>query len=180
MRVMMALLMVVGLAGCVGTQTQPPAAQVMKGSVAPEFSLADVHGGTKSLAGMRSGGPVVLIFYQGYSCPHCVMHLRAMEDQKADFDHAQATIAAISADTVAESKDSIGLYGDFAFPLLSDPDHAVAKEYGMMFDAKTAYHGVVVINSDGVVKFIWRGSKPYEDIDQILWSAQRADGHKLK
>ena len=45
------------------------------GTVAPEFELPDAHGGKVSLAEARKKGPVLIVFYLGYSCPRCVAHL---------------------------------------------------------------------------------------------------------
>ena len=45
------------------------------GRPAPEFELTDAEGKAWNLKGLRAGGPVVVIFYQGYSCVHCVRQL---------------------------------------------------------------------------------------------------------
>jgi hypothetical protein len=42
---------------------------------APEFELADQEGKPWSLKDLLAGGPVVLVFYYGYHCNHCVSQL---------------------------------------------------------------------------------------------------------
>jgi len=164
------------LAGCApktapAVDEKPPAI----GSQAPDFTLPDAHGGEVTLSQAMKKGPVLLIFYLGYSCPRCVAHLRELADQKHEFDEYDTQILAISPDTVAESQDSIKSFGDFPFPMLSDPQMKVAKTYGLVFHPDTMFHGAFIIDTHGVVRFAVKSSHPYDDAEGLLDCLQKID-----
>jgi peroxiredoxin Q/BCP len=53
----------------------------------------------------------------------------------------------------------------FNFPLLSDPERAVAGAYhALKDDGKGIQRTVYVIGSDGTVRFVQRGAPPVDDI----------------
>ena len=99
------------------------------GDVVPDFELPDQTGTPRSLSGFLAEGPVVLFFYPAamtYGCTKESCHFR---DMKAEFAAVGAQRVGISADTVDkqkqfDEKESLG------FPLLSDPDFAVAGQLG--------------------------------------------------
>ncbi len=45
---------------------QTPDHGLAVGTPAPEFALPDSEGSTVSLAALRAGGPVLLVFYRGW------------------------------------------------------------------------------------------------------------------
>jgi peroxiredoxin Q/BCP len=100
-----------------------------KGDLAPDFELPDQSGTPRTLSGFLAQGPVVLFFYPAamtYGCTKESCHFR---DLAAEFAAVGAQPVGISADTVEkqklfDEKESLG------FPLLSDPDRAVAAELG--------------------------------------------------
>jgi peroxiredoxin Q/BCP len=101
-----------------------------KGDVAPDFELPDQTGTQRKLSDFLAQGPVVLFFYPGamtYGCTKESCHFR---DLSADFAAVGAQRVGISADSVDkqkqfDEKESLG------FPLLSDPDRAVAEQMGV-------------------------------------------------
>src|ERR1700692_3571430 len=100
-----------------------------KGDLAPDFELPDEDGKPRRLSDLAASGPVVLFFYPAamtYGCTKESCHFR---DLAAEFAAVGAQPVGISADTVEkqklfDEKESLG------FPLLSDPDRAVAAELG--------------------------------------------------
>jgi thioredoxin-dependent peroxiredoxin len=100
-----------------------------KGDVAPDFELPDQTGTPRKLSDLLTGGPVVLFFYPAamtYGCTKENCHFR---DLAAEFAAVGAQPVGISADQVDkqkrfDEKESLG------FPLLSDPDRAVAEQLG--------------------------------------------------
>jgi peroxiredoxin len=147
---------------------QSPNAPLAIGTLAPDFTLDNAHGGTITLSQLTAQHPVLLIFYLGYSCPRCVSHLHTLADAKAAFDKTNVQILAISPDTVADTKESIDAYGDFPFPLLSDPDMKVAKSYNLVEGKDTLFHGAVIIDTHRKVRFAVKSSHPYDDWDLLL------------
>jgi peroxiredoxin len=102
------------------------------GDHAPDFELPDARGGSVTLAGLRSHGPVVLVFYRGAWCPYCNLQLRAFQAALADIQAAGATLVAISPQTPDNSL-TLAEQADLAFPVLSDVGNTVALSYGLVF-----------------------------------------------
>lgn len=100
------------------------------GDVVPDFELPDQTGTPRKLSGFLADGPVVLFFYPAamtYGCTKESCHFR---DLAAEFGAVGAQRVGISADPVEkqkrfDEKESLG------FPLLSDPDRAVAEQLGV-------------------------------------------------
>src|SRR5262249_20891862 len=69
------------------------------GQLATDFTLVDDQLRKVSLSELRGKEPVVLIFYYGYYCPHCVAQLFGMEEDLARFKELDARVVAVSADS---------------------------------------------------------------------------------
>jgi peroxiredoxin Q/BCP len=52
----------------------------------------------------------------------------------------------------------------FTFPLLSDPDRAIARAYLALKDDERIQRTVYVIGPDGTVRFAQRGAPPVDEI----------------
>jgi peroxiredoxin len=148
--------------------TTAPADPLALSSLAPDFTLDNAHGGKIALSQITVTHPVLLIFYLGYSCPRCVSHLHALGDQKSDFDKTGVQILAVSPDAIADTKQSIDAYGDFPFPLLSDPAMKVAKTYGLVEGKDTLFHAAIIIDTHRKIRFAVKSSHPYDDWDALL------------
>jgi peroxiredoxin Q/BCP len=102
---------------------------VRPGDKVPDFELPDQTGTPRKLSEFLADGPVVLFFYPAamtYGCTKESCHFR---DLAAEFSDVGARRVGISADPVEkqrrfDEKESLG------FPLLSDPDRAVASRLG--------------------------------------------------
>jgi peroxiredoxin Q/BCP len=100
------------------------------GDVVPDFELPDETGTVRKLSDLLAGGPVTLFFYPGamtYGCTKESCHFR---DLAKEFEQAGGQRVGISADTVEKQKQFSDKYS-FDFPLLSDPDRAVAEIFGV-------------------------------------------------
>ena len=105
----------------------PRALQV--GDPAPAFTLASTSGETISLASLR-GTRVVLYFYPKDDTPGCTREACSFRDDYARFERANAMVLGISRDDTGSHQRFTRKYG-LTFPLLSDPDAAVCKAYGV-------------------------------------------------
>jgi peroxiredoxin Q/BCP len=66
---------------------------------------------------------------------------------------------------VPAHRDYVALFG-FPFPLLSDPDRAVARAYhALAEDERRIVRSVYVIGRDGTIRFAQRG---YPAVDEIV------------
>jgi peroxiredoxin Q/BCP len=133
---------------------------IKEGQKAPAFSLPSSEGGEVSLKSLK-GKVVVLYFYPKDDTPGCTREACAFRD-------AQAAIKKTGAVVLGVSPDSLEAHGEFTakyklnFPLLSDPDKAVAKKYGA-FGEKVLYgkrmmgmiRSTFVIDGAGVVRKVF-------------------------
>ena len=99
------------------------------GSPAPSFSVQDTQGETVSLEQFR-GRRVILYFYPKDDTPGCTREACSFRDEQARFTKANAVIVGVSRDTVASHQRFAKKFG-LPFQLLSDPDAAVCKAYGV-------------------------------------------------
>lgn len=131
------------------------------GAVAPDFTASDDQGGSVTLSALR-GRPVVLYFYPRDNTPGCTREACAFRDGRAERDRTGAVVLGVSPDGVASHGRFRDKYG-LDFPLLSDPDHAVAELYGAWRE-KTMYgktsmgiqRSTYLIDAEGVVRRVWR------------------------
>ncbi len=133
---------------------------IKAGQKAPGFSLPSSEGGEVSLKSLK-GKAVVLYFYPKDDTPGCTREACAFRD-------AQAAIKKTGAVVLGVSPDSLEAHAKFTakhrlnFPLLSDPDKAVAKKYGA-FGEKVLYgrrmmgmiRSTFVIDGAGVVRKVF-------------------------
>ncbi|MGF0318138.1 thioredoxin-dependent thiol peroxidase [Nocardia fluminea] len=120
------------------------------GDPAPEFTLPDADGKDVSLSDYR-GRKVIVYFYPAASTPGCTKQACDFRDNLAELGGAGLEVLGISPDKpakLAKFRDNEGL----TFPLLSDPERAVLKEWGA-FGEKMMYGKTVtgVIRSTFVV-----------------------------
>ena len=99
------------------------------GDLAPDFTLATDAGGRLTLSALR-GRPVVLFFYPRDDTAGCTAEACGFRDLLPRFDAAGAAVLGVSPDTVASHARFRRKYA-LPYPLLADPDHAVAEAYGV-------------------------------------------------
>ncbi len=73
---------------------------------------------------------MVLFFYPAAMTPGCTAESCHFRDMKAEFDAVDARRVGISADAVEKQKRFSDKHS-FDYPLLSDPDGAVATQFGV-------------------------------------------------
>ena len=124
------------------------------GTKAPDFALPVTADQKLSLSELR-GKPVVLAFYPADWSPVCGDQMALYNEILPEFEKHQAALIGISVDGVwchgAFSKDR-----NLHFPLLADfePKGAVAKEYGVYFEAAgITERALFVIDKDGIIRW---------------------------
>ena len=101
-----------------------------KGETADDFELLDQTGTPRRLSELLAGGPVVLFFYPAAMTSGCTAESCHFRDLAAEFAAAGAQRVGISRDKVEKQKQFSDLH-HFDYPLLSDPDSAVAAAFGV-------------------------------------------------
>lgn len=152
------------------------------GRAAPDFQLSNDRRETVSLRELIDQGPVVVVFYYGYGCSHCVAQLFGLQKDRAYFRELGAQIVAISPDSPEHTAERFAEYGRFDFPVLSDPDNDIAQQWGVFTPGSAdvdedRLHGTFLIDRSGRVFFANRGYQPFLDNKSLLfWLAgQRPD-----
>lgn len=100
------------------------------GDLVEDFELLDDNGEARRLSDFLKTGPVVLFFYPAAMTSGCTAETCHFRDLAAEF-------AAVGAVRVGISKDAVERQREFAetnklgYPLLSDPDGTVARQFGV-------------------------------------------------
>lgn len=164
---------------------------------APDWSLPDADGKQIALKQFE-GRPVVVIFYLGHGCLHCVEQLSTFAPMTKDFEEAGISLVAISTDDVLSLKKSIDGFdlqegsqtsldeelqnflnkakeaGGFPFPLVSDAGLQVFKSYRAFDDFEgQPLHGTFLIDGDGLVRWRDISYEPFNNPEFLLKEAGR-------
>jgi peroxiredoxin len=131
-------------------------------------------------------GPVILVFYYGYYCNHCVSQLFALDKDLEKFRELGVTVVAVSADSPERTRERFKQYGSFSFPVLSDPGNKVAEQFETYVrnvkDGKGGdqLHGTFVITRKGAIAWTHRGDGPFTGNRTLLIEAARSEGRLPK
>jgi peroxiredoxin Q/BCP len=90
----------------------------------------DDEGTPRTLSGLLESGPVVLFFYPAAMSAGCTAESCHFRDLAAEFAQVGAQRVGISPDTV-DKQHEFSAKHDFGYPLLSDPDGTVARQFGV-------------------------------------------------
>ena len=146
---------------------------VEPGGKAPAFSLKDQDDKPHRLKDY-AGRPVVLYFYPKDDTPGCTREACDFRDALPDFKKSKAAVLGVSIlDTASKAK--FARKHKVSFPLLADPDHAVAEKYGTWKKKSMygkAYMGVArmtyLIGPDGKVAQRWDDVKVDGHAEAVL------------
>jgi peroxiredoxin Q/BCP len=139
------------------------------GDAAPTFTLLDQHGETVSLDAFR-GRKVLVYFYPKADTPGCTTQSCDLRDHRQDFAELGVDVVGISPDQPGANLAFDERYG-LGFPLLSDPDHAVAEAWGT-WGERTNYGktsmGIIrssfLVDEDGRIERAWYKVKPADTV----------------
>jgi peroxiredoxin Q/BCP len=126
------------------------------GDSVPNFTLKDQYGAERSLTEFLTHGPVVLFFYPAAMTAGCTKEACSFRDHGAEFAALGAQRVGISMDDIAAQSQFSEQHG-FDYPLLSDPDGAVAKIFGVKraLGLLKVKRSTFVINSDATIRAIF-------------------------
>ena len=126
------------------------------------------------------GKPVVVIFYLGHGCLHCVEQLTEFAPKAKDFEEAGLELIAISSDSQKDLTEASKNYeGGFPFPLVADPSLTVFKNYRAYDDfEQQPLHGTFLISETG--RILWQdiSYEPFMKPDFLLEEANRLLGQQ--
>ena len=126
------------------------------GSKAPDFTLMNQDRQPVTLSGQR-GKPVVLAFFPAAFSSVCQKELCTFRDSMGRLNQTSAQVYGISVDTFFTQK-AFADQQKFNFPLLSDFNKQVIRDYGVYNEDMIGLKGIAkravfVIDKDGVVRY---------------------------
>jgi peroxiredoxin len=143
---------------------------IWRANPSPAFEALDANGRRVTLEGVR-GKNVLLVFYLGGSCVHCMKQLKDIADRKDEIERLDTVLLAVSSDTPAVNK---GAQRGFAFTLLSDPDLVMAKRFKSYDDFEDLpLHSTVLIDRAGRIHWARQGGAPFGDVDFLVRQLRR-------
>jgi peroxiredoxin (alkyl hydroperoxide reductase subunit C) len=130
--------------------------KVKVGQVAPDFTLPAVAGGKVSLKQYRGLKNVVLSFVPAAWTPVCSDQWPGYNIVRDLFDENNAVLLGITVDNIPTLFSWTRQMGDLWFPILSDfyPHGNVAKRYGLLRSDGTSERALIVIDRQGVIRYI--------------------------
>lgn len=143
-------------------------ALVEPGRKAPAFALPDQDGKTHRLRDY-AGRPLILYFYPKDDTPGCTREACAFRDALPHFKKGRAVVLGVSV-LDAASKARFARKHRLDFPLLADPDHAVADKYGVWM--KKSLYGRSYMGLGRVTYLIGPNGKVAR-----RWDNVKVDGH---
>jgi len=156
-----------------------PAVLPAVGDAAPALTLTDDSGTLRDLADER-GRWVVLFFYPADFTPGCTTEVCEFRDLTADFEASGATVWSVSV-LDAESKARFKAEHHLTFPLLADPDHEVARRYGVWAQKKDddkVHWGIArttfLVDPAGRITHVWSGVKVDGHAAEVLETLRSA------
>ena len=140
--------------------------------MAPELDCVDADGASVHLADYR-GRNVLLVFYLGEECVHCVEQLVAINARAADWQKENTVVLAVSGAKPEQNRASQKL-ATMALKLLSDEKHENARRFASYDDFEgIELHSTIVIDAAGRVQWKRTGGDPFADVDFLLKTVTR-------
>jgi peroxiredoxin Q/BCP len=143
--------------------------QLKSGDQAPSFDLVDQQGQAVKLADFK-GKKVLLFFYPKALTSGCTKKACSVRDARIELADLGVAALGISPDQ-ADLQKKFDTKHSLGFPLLSDPDHAVAAAYGVwgeksMYGKK--YEGIIrsafLLDENGIIIQAWYKVSPEQTV----------------
>lgn len=137
------------------------------GERAPDFELPDENGEPRRLSDLLASGPVVLFWFPIALTGGCTQEACHFRDLSAEFAKLGAQRVGISMDPVAKQKEFSTTHS-FDYPLLSDAEGTVSKQYGVKRGAvlgrlAPTKRQTFVIGSDQKILDVITGEMKFKD-----------------
>jgi peroxiredoxin Q/BCP len=147
--------------------------RLQPGDTAPDFALPDQAGTIVRLSDLR-GRKVLVYFYPEADTPGCTKQSCSIRDHRQDLGGLGVDVLGISPDEPSDQAAFDAKYS-LGFPLLSDPDHAVADAWGV-WGEKTSFGktrmGIVrssfLVDEEGRIERAWYRVKPEDTVPKAL------------
>jgi peroxiredoxin len=131
---------------------------------APLLDVKDATGKRVTLEEYK-GKNVILVFYLGAECPHCMRQLHDIGAKKSDWDRLNTVVLAVSSTAPDKNSKALKEFGDLPIRLLSDDHQANAHRFHSYDDFEEAeLHSTILIDREGRVRWARNGGDPFSDM----------------
>src|SRR5262249_53874411 len=117
----------------------------------PAWRLADVAGRWHRSEDLK-GGPALLAFYQGGTCPHCLAQPKMLRDYAGTQGASALRVVAVSPEPRAALARTQKWLGEDRLLLLSDETTEVFRQFHCLTEGGLR-HGIFLLNAEGQV--VW-------------------------
>ena len=140
---------------------------------APALNVTDSQGKAVSLEEYK-GKNVLMVFYLGEECLHCLEQLDKIAKRRPDFAAADTEVLALSSAAPEKNVASLKVK-DLPVRVLSDSqDHANARQFKSYDDFEDLeLHSTLLIDKKGRVHWARFGGEPFDDVDFLLGELKR-------
>jgi peroxiredoxin len=143
---------------------------------APALTGPASDGKTLKLEEYR-GRNVILVFYLGRECLHCMQQLKDLQAKSADWTRLDAAIVAVSPNRIEETREAAKSAKLDAIRFVSDPDHVSARQFRSYDDfEEMEVHSTILIDRKGRVHWAATGGDPFTDMGFLEKQLGRMNG----
>ena len=144
---------------------------------APALDARDSTGARVSLDELK-GRNVVLVFYLGSGCAHCVSQIKDLSERSDKWKGLDADVVAVSSDTVASNAAS---QSSLKVRLLADDQFKNARLFKSFDDfEEMPIHSTMLIDKTGRVHWARHGGGPFTDYDFLAAQLERMNALAAK
>ena len=144
--------------------------------VAPTWTLPENGGQELSLKRFK-GRPVLVIFYLGSGCRHCIEQLNTFAPFSPAYTKAGIPIVAISTDAASylnKTTEQASLPSGFPFPIVANPDLSQFKQYGAFDDFENQpLHGIFLLDAEQRIRWQDISFRPFDKPEWLLEESRR-------
>jgi peroxiredoxin Q/BCP len=139
---------------------------LVAGDPLPDIQARDQDGASVALSRYR-GHPLVVYFYPKDRTSGCTLEAHEFRADYPQFKAIGAEILGVSNDDVASHRDFCTKEG-LSFPLLADPDQAIARAFGVKSILGLYQRITFVIDGQGVVRQVFESVRPAGHSREVL------------
>jgi len=140
---------------------------------APVLDARDADGKRVTLDEYK-GKNVILVFYLGAECPHCMRQLHSIGEKNAEWERLNTVVLAVSSATPKTNSEGLKAFGDLPIRLLSDDHYTNAHRFHSYDDfEEMELHSTILIDKQGRVYWARNGGDPFGDMAFLVKQLER-------
>jgi peroxiredoxin/cytochrome c-type biogenesis protein CcmH/NrfG len=120
------------------------------------------------------GKNVILVFYLGQECAHCMKQLHDIANKKDDWSRLDTVVLAVSSAAPEKNAEALKAFGNLPVQILSDHDHVNAHRFHSFDDfEEMELHSTILIDKAGRVYWARNGGEPFGDMTFLVKQLER-------